>query len=89
MRPAGRTPLARAVTHAPRAASLGEHAIRDLNDEINKLLREKGHWERQIRALGGPNYSAQVFDADGLELPGRRGYKCARPTAASAAHALH
>jgi pre-mRNA-splicing factor ISY1 len=28
---------------------LGEHRIRDLNDEINKLLREKRHWERRIR----------------------------------------
>ncbi len=23
----------------------GEHRIRDLNDEINKELREKGYWE--------------------------------------------
>jgi len=36
--------------------SLGEQRIRDLNDEINKLLREKGHWERRILELGGPNY---------------------------------
>eukprot|EP01117_Protostelium_nocturnum_P018583 TRINITY_DN7801_c0_g4_i1.p1 TRINITY_DN7801_c0_g4~~TRINITY_DN7801_c0_g4_i1.p1 ORF type:complete len:255 (-),score=74.26 TRINITY_DN7801_c0_g4_i1:137-901(-) len=36
--------------------SLGEQKIRDLNDEINKLLREKGHWERRIIELGGPNY---------------------------------
>ena len=38
--------------------SLGEFKIRDLNDEINKLLREKGHWERRIIELGGPNYFA-------------------------------
>jgi non-ribosomal peptide synthetase component E (peptide arylation enzyme) len=25
----------------------GEHRIRDLNDEINKDLREKGYWEDQ------------------------------------------
>lgn len=37
-------------------AGLGEERIRDLNDEINKRLREKGHWERQIRKLGGPHY---------------------------------
>eukprot|EP01116_Phalansterium_solitarium_P019058 TRINITY_DN5223_c0_g1_i1.p2 TRINITY_DN5223_c0_g1~~TRINITY_DN5223_c0_g1_i1.p2 ORF type:complete len:291 (-),score=130.10 TRINITY_DN5223_c0_g1_i1:39-911(-) len=36
--------------------SLGEQRIRDLNDEINKLLREKSHWERRIVELGGPNY---------------------------------
>eukprot|EP00466_Bigelowiella_natans_P020826 jgi/Bigna1/57507/fgenesh1_pm.17_\ len=38
-------------------ASLGEHRIRDLNDHINKLLREKKHWERQIKLLGGPDYT--------------------------------
>lgn len=26
-------------------AGLGEFRIRDLNDQINKLLREKRHWE--------------------------------------------
>jgi hypothetical protein len=31
--------------------------IRDLNDEINKLIREKGHWERRIVELGGPDYA--------------------------------
>merc|ERR1719247_1828808 len=40
-------------------AALGEHRLRDLNDEINKDLREKGHWEDQIKALGGPDYKAQ------------------------------
>lgn len=39
--------------------SLGEHKIRDLNDFINKLLREKKHWERQIKFLGGVDYMAQ------------------------------
>ena len=37
---------------------LGEHKIRDLNDTINKLLREKGHWQFRIRDLGGPDYNA-------------------------------
>lgn len=37
-------------------AGLGEFKLRDLNDEINKLLREKGHWEDQILVLGGPDY---------------------------------
>ncbi|KAG8007223.1 Pre-mRNA-splicing factor ISY1-like protein, partial [Nibea albiflora] len=39
------------------AAGLGEFKIRDLNDEINKLLREKGHWEVRIKELGGPDYA--------------------------------
>ena len=34
-------------------AGLGEHRIRDLNDQINKLLREKKHWEFRIKELGG------------------------------------
>ena len=36
-------------------ASLGEHRLRELNDEINNLLRIKWHWEKQIRELGGPS----------------------------------
>eukprot|EP01051_Picozoa_sp_SAG22_P022128 SAG22_NODE_5180_length_1069_cov_1.194845_1_plen_245_part_01 len=47
--------------------SLGEFRIRDLNDEINKLLREKGHWERRIVDLGGPNHFAV---SRRRELPG-------------------
>ncbi len=38
-------------------AGLGEFRIRDLNDEINKLLREKRHWEARIKELGGPDYN--------------------------------
>ena len=37
---------------------LGEHAIRDLNDGINKKLREKHHWNKRIKELGGPDYRA-------------------------------
>lgn len=58
-------------------AGLGEFRIRDLNDEINKLLREKGHWEARIRDLGGPDHSAggpRLFGTDGQEVPGNRGY---------------
>lgn len=60
------------------SAGLGEFRIRDLNDEINKLLREKRHWENQISALGGPHYrryGPKMFDAEGREVPGNRGYK--------------
>ncbi|GAB4818782.1 hypothetical protein N2152v2_005828 [Parachlorella kessleri] len=52
-------------------AGLGEHRIRDLNDEINKLIREKGHWERRIVELGGPDYSKtgpRVTDSEGKAL---------------------
>ncbi|KAK2722754.1 pre-mRNA-splicing factor ISY1 homolog isoform X2 [Artemia franciscana] len=59
-------------------AGLGEFRIRDLNDEINKLLREKGHWEVRISELGGPNYQKlgpKMLDEEGKEVPGNRGYK--------------
>jgi len=35
---------------------LGEHALRDLNDEINKRMREKYHWNKRIKELGGVDY---------------------------------
>lgn len=59
-------------------AGLGEFRIRDLNDEINKLLREKGHWEDRIKELGGPDYGKvgpKMLDQEGREVPGNRGYK--------------
>ena len=60
-------------------AGLGEHRIRDLNDEINKLIREKSHWERRILELGGPDYARtapKVTDSQGraiAEASGRGG----------------
>ncbi|KAK9836708.1 hypothetical protein WJX74_006476 [Apatococcus lobatus] len=57
-------------------AGLGEHRIRDLNDVINKLVREKGHWERRIRELGGPDYARnapKATDSEGRELEGASG----------------
>lgn len=59
-------------------ASLSNYQIRDLNDEINKLMREKHMWEVQLRNLGGPNYmrfAAKMTDEEGREIPGHRGYK--------------
>lgn len=63
-------------------AGLGEHRIRDLNDEINKLMREKSHWERRIVELGGPDYARsapKVTDSRGravAEASGRgAGYR--------------
>jgi len=37
-------------------ASISEYQIRDLNDELNKLMREKYRWEQQIVDLGGIDY---------------------------------
>jgi len=58
-------------------ASLGEHRIRDLNDEINKDLREKKYWEEQIKTLGGADYTAQPKSEEtyGAELASQSGYK--------------
>lgn len=60
--------------------SLSDFQIRDLNDEINKLMREKHIWEHQIRGLGGPNYmrggGGRVLDEEGREVEGGgRGYR--------------
>lgn len=57
---------------------LGEHRLRDLNDEINKLIREKSHWERRIVELGGPNYAKhapKMTDLDGniVDVPNPSG----------------
>lgn len=54
--------------------ALSEFQIRDLNDEINKLMREKHVWELQLKSLGGPNYlrfggGQTIFDGEGNEVP--------------------
>jgi hypothetical protein len=61
----------------PSTAGLTDYEVRDLNDEINRLMREKRHWENQIIALGGANYRRNVamLDDDGREVPGTKGYK--------------
>ncbi|GKZ01141.1 hypothetical protein MPSEU_001065600 [Mayamaea pseudoterrestris] len=61
---------------------LGEHAIRELNDEINHLIREKWHWNRRIKELGGLDYNTierkrQVEEGD-LQLGGYRYFGAAK-----------
>ncbi|NWS07836.1 ISY1 factor, partial [Motacilla alba] len=59
-------------------AGLGELRIQDLNDEINKLLREKGHWEYIIQELRVPDYARiglKMLDHKGKVVPGNRVYK--------------
>jgi Isy1-like splicing family len=58
--------------------SLSDPQLRDINDEINKLMREKHVWEMRIRDLGGPNYArgGRLVDEDGREIPGGgKGYR--------------
>lgn len=63
---------------SPILAGLGEYKIRDLNDEINKLLREKSLWEDRVKELGGVDFkktAPKMLDNEGKEVPGNRGYK--------------
>lgn len=58
-------------------AALGEHKLRALNDEINRLLREKSLWEDRVRQLGGPDFkkiTIRQVDSQGQEIPGAEGY---------------
>lgn len=66
--------IAAALQSRPNGAML--RRIRDLNDEINKLIREKGHWEVRILELGGPDYARaapKVQDSQGFEIQGATG----------------
>ncbi|KAI5996078.1 Isy1-like splicing factor [Pisolithus marmoratus] len=58
-------------------SGLIDYEVQDLNNEINKLLREKRHWENQIISLGGANYRRNIpmLDDDGKEVLGTKGYK--------------
>ncbi|ORM41566.1 Pre-mRNA-splicing factor ISY1 -like protein [Babesia sp. Xinjiang] len=60
-------------------ASLGEFAIRDLNDEINRLIGLRKRWDERVIELGGPDYralSSSIENAHGAELKvGGGGYK--------------
>ena len=59
-------------------ASLGETAIRDLNDDINKLFKEKSAWEDKIKKLGGADYKKLIpknIEQEGEEVPNSGGYK--------------
>ncbi|WFD32298.1 NineTeen Complex (NTC) component [Malassezia sp. CBS 17886] len=57
---------------------LTDYEIRDLNDELNQLFREKENWERHIVALGGANYRSvapRMIDDEGNEIAGLHGYR--------------
>lgn len=59
--------------------ALSDFQIRDLNDELNKLFKEKWQWEMRIRELGGPNYmrgGGKVTDDEGRVIDGGgKGYR--------------
>lgn len=59
--------------------ALSDYQIRDINDELNRLFKEKWQWEMRIRELGGPNYmrgGGRVVDEEGREIQGGgKGYR--------------
>jgi pre-mRNA-splicing factor ISY1 len=57
---------------------LQDHKIRDLNDLINRLFKEKKMWEARIKELGGPDYTRNVTNdmhMGGVSVPGTKGYR--------------
>ncbi|KAI7899263.1 Isy1-like splicing factor [Cokeromyces recurvatus] len=58
--------------------SLSDYQVRDLNDDINKLMGQKYAWEMRIKELGGADYTRsapKMINFEGREVPGTRGYK--------------
>lgn len=73
--------ISRKVTKIQDPA-LSDYMVRDLNDELNRLFREKWQWEVRIRELGGPNYmrggagAGAVRDEEGRVVEGGgKGYR--------------
>ncbi|EPZ36051.1 Isy1-like splicing factor [Rozella allomycis CSF55] len=54
---------------------LTEFEVRQLNDEINKLFREKGAWEYKILELGGKFKGHRPDEVEAAYLPGDRTYR--------------
>ncbi|PAV88772.1 hypothetical protein WR25_17302 isoform K [Diploscapter pachys] len=57
---------------------LGEFKIRDMNDDINRLVRLKNAWEHRIKTIGGPDYrriAPKQLDREGREVSSNKGYK--------------
>nr|POE79835.1 pre-mrna-splicing factor isy1 [Quercus suber] len=59
--------------------ALSDFQVRDVNDELNRLFKEKWQWEVRIRDLGGPNYmrgGGRVTDDEGRVIEGGgKGYR--------------
>ena len=61
-------------------AALPEGRIRELNDQINTILRKKSQWEDRIKKLGGPDYkqnlkSNQTNSIESFSYENDNGYK--------------
>ncbi|QIW99983.1 hypothetical protein AMS68_005501 [Peltaster fructicola] len=70
--------ISRKVTKIQDPA-LSDYQLRDINDELNRLFKEKWQWEMRIRELGGPNYvrgGGNVVDDEGRVIEGGgKGYR--------------
>lgn len=70
--------ISRKVTKIQDPA-LSDYQIRDVNDELNRLFKEKWQWEMRIRELGGPNYvrgGQNIVDDEGRVIEGGgKGYR--------------
>lgn len=70
--------ISRKVTKIQDPA-LSDYQIRDVNDELNRLFKEKWQWEMRIRELGGPNYmrgGGSILDDEGRVIEGGgKGYR--------------
>lgn len=70
--------ISRKVTKIQDPA-LSDFQVRDVNDELNRLFREKWQWEMRIRELGGPNYmrgGQRMVDEEGRVIEGGgKGYR--------------
>jgi pre-mRNA-splicing factor ISY1 len=56
-------------------AGLTDYEVRDLNDEINKLMRKKRHWETRLSLWAAQITGEMLPCYDGKEVPGTKGYK--------------
>jgi len=71
--------ISRKITRIQDPA-LSDYQVRDVNDELNRLFREKWGWEVRIKELGGPNYMRGgvkgVVDEEGRVVEGGgKGYR--------------
>ena len=60
--------LTKRTTHT---AGLGEHRVRELNDEINKSNKVKSYWDTRVVELGGGDQTKgrKFYDVEGDITP--------------------
>lgn len=57
---------------------LTEYQLRDVNDKINELLRERRYWELRIKELGGPDFRKQADPEQAFTFKGYKYFGRAR-----------